>query len=412
MSHEPVISRVLIVPGLPALAGNSLQNTHFQSISLGLVLDGARVVWGTYHPDSNDRAPLTTLQEKVVPLLNGRSLAAIREIMAELDGLTETAVITRPVPPPPPGSVSRRGFLTGNLAAEPEQEEVVVERPLSPSLRYCVSQALFTALAQAQNVTVTECLAATYNPAWQPAPIPLHLEIDAADETPDTAVLSAHIQSIGYKIASSNPAAQLGTNGERLQRFIRQLTTLIEQATAPDYHPVIHLDVAGGLGQLLDNNAGRILGALYGLEQAARPYRLRVTDPALLADLAQQIAFNRQLMDYMRMRGMQTELVNGRAGQSLADITQLIAAGAAHWLELSPSRLGTVQQGIRAIQACQQAPIGVLLRDSSHPFASHLALACQPDYIMVPWAANQPDNIDRVYREMIRTITFFTQIRA
>lgn len=415
MSQIAVISRVLIVPGLPAPADKSLQNVNFQSISIGLAVDDAYVVWGEYHPDSGSADPLAALQEKIVPVLEGRPLAAFREIMDVLDGLTETAVLTHPVRSSPSGSVSRRGFLTGNLTAEPavEYEEVVVERPLSPALRYCVSQILLTAQAQAQQKSAAECIAAAYNPdhSWQPAFIPLHLEIDAAAATPDAAILSSHIASLGYKISAHNPQSQLGTNGERLQRFIRQLTTLIERVTAPDYRPTIHLNVTGGLGQLFDQNIGRILGAVYGLEQAAKPYPLRITDPALLENSAQQIKFNRQLIDYIRMRGMKTEIAVSDPIQSLADVAQFIEVGAAHLIELVPSRLGTVQQSIQAIQICRQAQIGVLLCQTTDPFASQLALAVQPDLIMAFWEPNS-QNIAKIYNEMARTIAWHKQNNA
>lgn len=414
MSQTPAISRVLIVPGLPVPSGKSLQNVNFHAVSIGLVIDEATVVWGDYRPRSDESDVLTTLQEKIVPVLAGRPLTSLPAIMAALDELTETAVLTRPIPPAAPGSVSRRGFLTGNLTAETavKYEEVVVERPLSAPLRYCVSQLLLTALARGQNLTVAESIAAAFNLPWQPRPVPLHLEIDAADVIPDAAVLSAHIQSLGYRIVSDDPQSQFGASGERLQRFIRQLTQLINRVTAPDYRPTIQLDVAGGLGRLFDHNIGRILGAVYGLEQAARPYSLRITNPAQPEDLAQQIKFNKQLLDYMRLRKMKTAIGVSHSIHSLVDVERFVEAQAAHWIEISPSRLGTIQQSIRAIQICQQAQIGVLLRDSTHPFASHLALAGQPDLIMVPWQANNFDDMDKIYREMTRTITFFTQIRA
>lgn len=383
------------------------------------MIDNAAVVWGDYQPRPDEPDVLTTLQEKIVPVLTGRPLPAIQTILTELDELTETAVLTRPVTSASAGSVSRRGFLTGNLTAETavQYEEVVVERPLSASLRYCISQILITALARTQNVTIAESLAAAFDLPWQPKPIPLHLEIDADDATPDMAVLSAHIQSLGYKVVSDDPPSQLGAGGERLQRFIRQLTQLISRVTTPDYRPTIQLDVAGGLGRLFDHNIGRILGAVYGLEQAAKPYLLRIVDPAQSEDLAQQIKFNQQLLDYMRLRQMKTTIGVSQPIHSLVDVERFVEAQAAHWIEISPAQLGTVQQSIRAVQMCQQAQIGVLLRDAAHrdaahPFASHLALASQPDFIMVPWQANNFDDMDKIYREMTRTITFFTQIRA
>lgn len=413
MSQPPAISRVLIVPGLPTAAGKSAQNVNFQSISIGLVIDNADAVWGEFQPTSAGVDWLTMLQDKVVTLLEGRPLTPLQALMDELDDLTETAVLTRPIPPPLPGSVSRRSFLTANLAAEPttKYEDVLVERPLSAPLRYGLSQILLTALARTRNVPVAQQIATTYDQPWSPALIPLHLEIDMAQALPDAAVLMPPIQSLGYRIASSDPQAQLGANGEHLQRFIRQLTQLIGQVAEPDYRPTIHLDVAGGLGQLFDYDNGRILGTIYGLEQATKPFPLRITDPAQFETVAQQIEFNRELLDYLRLRGLKTEIAVRHSLQTLSDIEQFVAANAAHMIEIVPQQLGTVQQTIQAIQACRQAQTSVLLKDDMHPFASQLALAVRPDLITAFWEPGC-QSIDKLYREMAKNITFFTQIRV
>jgi methylaspartate ammonia-lyase len=412
MSQTPLISRVLIVPGLPAPTDESLANTNFRSISIGLVIDNNRVVWGDYQPEANGANPLTLLQEKVSPVFEGRPLIAFREMLAELDELTETAVLTRPRPQPPSGSVSRRGFLTGKMETAVKTEQVVVERPLPPPLLASLSQLLLTALADTRHVTITELIAAESNFPFRPTLVPIHLDITDQELPLDTAVLSNHIQALGYRITSHDPQAQLGPNGEKLQRFIRQLTSLLGQVTQADYRPAIHLDVNGGLGALFENNIGRILGAVYGLEQAAQPYPLRITDPLLTDDANQQIKWMGQLMDYLRLRGMKTELAANSPIQSLADVTRFAESRAAHMLVLSLTRLGNIKHSIEAVRICQQSQLACLLRDGPASFTSQFALATQPNYIMAAWEPNNPASLAQIYREMTRTITFFTQIRA
>ena len=117
-------------------------------------------------------------------------------------------------------------------------------------------------------------------------------------------------------------------------------------------------------------------------------------------------------MDYLRLRGMKTELVANKSIRSLSDVIRFAESYAAHMLELSLTRLGNVQHGIQAIQICQQSQLAVLLRDGRASFAGQLALAAQPNYIMAAWEPDNPTGLDQLYREMTRTITFFTQIRA
>ncbi len=411
MSQAPVLSRVLIVPGLPTPTDESLANTNFRSISIGLVIDDSRVVWDDYRPEVNGVDSLALLQEKVIPVLEGRPLTAFREMLAELDALTETAVLKRPRPQTPSGSISRRGFLTGKVETAVKTEQVVLERPLPPPLLACLSQLLLTALAETRHATITELIAAEYHFPLQSTLVPIHLDI-TDQELPPAAILTEHVQALGYRITSHNPQAQLGPNGENLQRFIRQLTGLLGQVTQADYRPAIHLDVNGGLGALFENNIGRILGTIYGLEQAAQPYPLRITDPLLTDDANQQIKLMGQLMDYLRLRGMKTELATNSPIQTLADVTRFAESRAAHMLELSLTHLGSVQHSIEAVRICQQSKLACLLRDGPASFTSQFALATRPGYVMATWEPNNPASLDQIYREMTRTITFLTQIHA
>ena len=410
MNHTSTISRLLIVPGLAAKSGRLAQNTHFQTVSIGLVIDGARVVWGNYQ-GHHDADVALTLQEKVAPVLEGRSLNAHRTIMETLDGLSETAVITQLRAQPLTDAISRRSFLTGKLETAAQTEQVTVERPLQAAIRYAVSKTLLSALASTRGLTVTELIAAEYNLPLPPSPVPLHLDINSDSLTPDTLILSPQIQSLGYRLTGKNPKKQLGSNGEKLQRFIRQLTQVIDRVTEPDYRPTIHLDVGGGLGELFDADAGRILGALYGLEQAAKPYPLCIADPLARDETTQQVKIMRQLMDYIRLRKMEVKLAANHAILSPTDVRHFIEAGAAHILELSLPQLGTVQQSIKAVQACRQAGVAVLMRDdvSQEPFASHVALATQPDSIGVAWDTHERRRLDQIYGEMAQTVAWINQ---
>jgi methylaspartate ammonia-lyase len=378
------------------------------------MINEGHTVWCDYRPDPDSLDPVSVLQDQVAPLLKGQPIDAMWDIMAALDGLTETAVLTRPLSPEKINALSRRRFLTGSLDKDssPQYEQVKGERPLSPALRYCVSQLLLEAAAAARGQTMTELIAAKYQLSIHQAPIPLHLAIQAGSPTPDMSILAPPIQSIGYTITGSNPQAQLGSGGEKLQRFIRQLTKLLSQVTQPDYRPAIHLDLAGGLGELFDYNDGRILGAIYGLEQAAAPYPLRISDPIYFADVDQQIKKMRQLKDYLRMRRLNTQLAANLSIHTVTDVERFVERGAVHLLEISLPRLGTVRQSMQAVQICRQAKMPFLLRDGPPAFAGQFALATQPHLIMAAWEAPNGSDFDRVLREMVKTITILTEISA
>ncbi|MFQ5400581.1 MAG: hypothetical protein ACE5E7_13410 [Anaerolineae bacterium] len=408
MGLSPVITRVLSVPGLET-------NTIF----VGLVVDGNRIAWGNcvqaaspFQPESyphfEAEEARQSIQEMVVPILTGRPLADFKVLVAGIDAVRETAVIThhQPQPQNPTGSVSRRDFLTGRLwATESGTKQITVERPLHPAIRFGVSQALAAALAQEQGVTLAELIAADYNLPRSPLPVPIHLELDGEEAVPEASLLTPKIGSLGYRIAGDNPQAQLGKSGERLQQFVRQLAAFITHAAPPSYRPTIHLDVAGGLGQLFDNDAGRILGALYGLEQAAKPYQVRVADPALLDEQETQMELMGQIKEYIRIRGLKLQLAAVAGIHSLADVEAFVQAEAADYLVLSMPRLGSIHQVVQAILTCQRGEAAVILEGPAET-AVPIALAAQPQLIAASAGPHGHRALSKVHDEMTRTLVW------
>ena len=93
-------------------------------------------------------------------------------------------------------------------------------------------------------------------------------------------------------------------------------------------------------------------------------------------------------------------------------MTRFAENHAAHVLELSLTRLGSIHHSIEAVRTCHQSQLACLLRDGPASFTSQFALATRPAYIMATWEPNNPASLDQIYREMTRTITFLTQIHA
>jgi methylaspartate ammonia-lyase len=168
----------------------------------------------------------------------------------------------------------------------------------------------------------------------------------------------------------------------------------------------IHLDAGGNLGRLFDDNAGKILGALYGLKQAASPCPIRVQDPLIMDDLDAQIQALSQLRDYLRMRQMSLQLVAGAKINSLEDVQAFARAKAAHMLHLVMPQLGTIQEIILAIQACQTNGVGILLEGLSSPFTAQVALATQPELVTYPQDRPGDGGVAIFHDEMARTLAW------
>jgi methylaspartate ammonia-lyase len=110
----------------PATPGFRRVREVAEAVSVGLVLDDNQVAWGdcvaVEFSGQAGRAPvfraeegLATIQRAVVPVLRGREITSFRELAAEVDVLTESVEISRPLPLPQanrgPKELSRRELL-------------------------------------------------------------------------------------------------------------------------------------------------------------------------------------------------------------------------------------------------------------------------------------------------------------
>ncbi|HEX6385984.1 MAG TPA: hypothetical protein VF177_15040 [Anaerolineae bacterium] len=433
MPELPLISTVLTVPGF-TLGASQVASASPQPgdiVSVGLVVDNERVAWGVCPllsggPLSVDTT-INSIQQTVAPALQGERLASFRELAAKVEALTETVTITETLPEPEgdnqASKFSRRDLFTGRLWSTPPSEEpaprtreISVQRSLLPAIRYGVSQALLAAVAMAQNKRVAETVVAEYNlPAKPISTVAIHVSAGPPSDEAITAVdtlLSSQVASLGYTIAGSNDKAQMGSNGERLQQYVRRLQTQIAAAETSGYQPVIHLDVRGGLGRLFDNDPGKILGALFGLEQAAKPYLVRVVDPVIMDSRQGQIETLRQLKEYLRLRRMRLQLVASAWIDSAEDVDAFVQSEAVQAIQLNAPQLGSLHRTIEAILACRERGITSLLAghggDDGYcaQILAHVALATQPDLIVAPESAH---GFALLHNEMARTLAWLSR---
>lgn len=393
------------------------------TLSIGLVLDNERVAWGVCPvPGDNDltvAAAAGAIQQRVAPVLQGQRLDSFRRLAAKIDALTETVTINEHRPQPKrekqAGKFSRRDLFTGRLWSPespqpPQTREITVERPLHAAIRYGVSQALLVAVAMGQKKSIAEAIAAEYGLPGAATAIPAHVSLGPpGDEATSivNALLAHQAASLGYTIAADEDKAQLGSSGEFLQQHVRRLQTHIA-AAATAYQPFIHLELNGGLGRLLENNPGKILGALYGLEQAAAPYPVRVVDALVMDDREAQISALRQLKGYLRIRRMRLELVASAWVDTREDADAFIEAEAIHAIQLNAPRLGSLHQTIEAIQTGREKGVTTLLAGDgcadgrSAQILAHVALATQPE----AFVASGLSDWSLVYNEMVRWLAW------
>jgi len=411
-----------------------------EAASVGLVLDDpstgsghcGSVAWGdcvaVAYSGKAGRDPvfrtgegLSTIRQAVAPTLRGREITTFRELAGEVDGLLESVEVVKPLPQPT--GMTRRDLLTAPArlwrAAQGQEEEeriasterVTVERRLHTAVRYGVSQALLRAVALTRGVTMAEVIAEEWGLPLPDAPVPIHAQSGGERYHNADKMIVRRVASLPHGLVDDIPE-QLGEDGTKLMRYVRWLKERIQELGGADYRPTIHLDVHGALGQICQNDLGRVLGELYALELAAQPYPLRVESAVIMESQEAQIKAIKTLREYVRFRKMNVQLVVDEWANTLDDILAFVDAQAADVIQIKMPDLGSVHDSVEAVLACKAGDIGAFLggscaeTDLSAKVTVHVALATRPDIIMAKPGMGVDEGIMLVQNEMARTLVW------
>lgn len=388
MTKNLTISALLTIP---TLAGNG----RFQ-LTVGIQLsDGQRFWADCIDASAASRTGETAVfdlsqarsvvQQVVQPLWQGQPAKAFRPLAQLLTGATESFTYQRThlaTPQTAPGGLSRRSLITGFMAeeaqpSEPQQEAVTIERPLHPALQYGLTTALFQAAASINRLTMAELIVAEYGLPKVDTAVPLLIPLNDGSIQTAQPILTSHVAALGYTTSKHNHKATLGANAARLQQHIRQVAAWLP--TLNDvFNPVLQLNLNGGFGTLFENNIGKILGALYGLERAAQPYRLQVQNPVWLESRDAQRDYLKQLKNYLALRQMKLQLVADAWVDSVDDVKLLSDPELCHMVHIDLPRLGNLEWGITAVLHALAHKQQVLLSGENAPLTSHIGLATRP----------------------------------
>lgn len=413
----------------PATPGFRAVREVAEAVSVGLQLSDGRVAWGdcvaVSYSGKAGRDPvfrtedgLATIQRAVIPVLQGRPLTNFRQLAAEVDTLTETIEVTRPVSKPQPDrreGVSRRELLTAparmlqTTGKDVPTEQVIVERQIHTAIRYGVSQALLQAVALAKGVTMAQVIAEEWDLPLISAPVPIHAQSGSERYYNAEKMIVRRIASLPHALVDDIPG-QVGMDGTEMTRYIRWLSQRIAGLGGENYHPTIHLDMHGALGQIYGNQLGQMLGQLYAWELAAQPYPLRIESPMVRESREAQIEAMKTLRNYIRLRKMSVKLVADEWANTLDDIRAFADAGAADMIQIKMPDLGGIQNSVEAVLICRTAGAGAFLggsyaeTDISARASVHVALATQADMIMAKPGMGVDEPTSLIHNEMVRTL--------
>ena len=335
-----------------------------EAISVMLVLEDGQIAWGdcaaVQYSGAGGRDPLF-LAENFIPLIEGE--VARHLVGRELD--------------------SFRG-----LAEEIDHMEADGKR-LHTAIRYGVSQAILDAVAKAKKLNMCDVVAEEYglDVSLEPLKIFTQSGDDRYTNADKMIMKAADVLPHGL---FNHVEEKLGQKGEKLLEYIKWLRDRIStKAPHPGYKPVLHIDVYGTIGMVFGNSSYRAMADyLKTLEEAARPYHLRIEGPMDSGSREAQMKDLAGLTALLDREGIDVELVADEWCNTLEDVIYFADNKAGHMIQIKTPDLGSVHNTVEAVIYCKQKGVSAYQggtcneTNRSAEVCVQCAMASQPEQIL------------------------------
>jgi len=317
---------------------------------------------------------IPVLREHVVPLLVGRDVSEFRENAAFFDGLQ------------------------------------IDGKPLHTAIRYGLSQALLNATAQATGRLMAEVICAEYDLPLVRSPLPLFGQSgDDRYGAVDKMVLK-RVDALPHGLINNVPQ-KLGQRGGKLIEYVSWLSQRIRNLRENNsYHPQIHIDVYGTIGQIFDNDPVAIADYLCVLERKAAPFDLFIEGPADAGSKPGQITLLGEIRVALEARKSKVQIVADEWCNTIQDVIEFVDARCCHMVQIKTPDLGSIHNTIQAVLYARSKGIGAYQggtcneTDLSARACVHVAQAVRPDRVLVKPGMGFDEGMTIVSNEMMRTL--------
>ena len=296
------------------------------------------------------------------------------------------------------------------LAAELEALRVD-GKALHTAIRYGVSQALLDAVAKAHKELITETVAREYGCSISQKPVPIFTQSgDNRYENAEKMIIK-EAQVLPHALIN-NVEEKLGHKGEILLDYVKWLSHRIcEMRRDENYQPVLHIDCYGTIGMVFgDDNFPAMADYLATLEEAAKPFHLRIEGPMDAGSREAQIRCLAGLRKELDARQIHVEIVADEWCNTWEDIKLFADEKAGHMIQIKTPDLGGVNNTIEAVLYCKKVGIGAYQggtcneTDRSAQVCTDIALATQPDQILAKPGMGVDEGYMIVNNEMKRVL--------
>ena len=295
------------------------------------------------------------------------------------------------------------------LAEEFDKMEINGKR-LHTAIRYGITQAILDAVAKARKITMAEVVKDEYNTGVEIKRIPIFTQSgdDRYNNSDKMIIKGAEVMPHAL---INNVKEKLGERGEKLLEYVKWLSNRVLQLRrSENYSPVFHIDVYGTIGVAFNYDTDAMANYLKELEEAAKPFHLRIEGPMDVDHRERQMEALRDLTLELEKRDINVELVADEWCNTYEDVVLFADNKAGHMLQIKTPDLGGVNNIIEAILYCKEKGVGAYCggtcneTNRSAEVCTNIALACGADQCLAKPGMGVDEGYMIVNNEMNRVI--------
>ncbi|MCH5278822.1 MAG: methylaspartate ammonia-lyase [Christensenellaceae bacterium] len=289
-------------------------------------------------------------------------------------------------------------------------EAITVDgKRLHTAIRYGVTQAILDAVARATKRMMCEVVADEYGCTLTNEPLDIFTQSGDDRYTNVDKMIIKGAQVLPHALIN-NVKTKLGEHGEILEAYVKWLSDRILKLRRDEsYNPVLHIDVYGTIGAAFGNdNYEAMADYMARLEEAAKPFHLRIEGPMDVEDREKQMLALKAITKELDDRGINVEIVADEWCNTLEDIKYFADNKAGHMVQIKTPDLGGINNTVEAVLYCKARGIGAYQggtcneTDRSAQVCVQCAMATRPVQILAKPGMGVDEGYMIVYNEMQR----------
>ncbi len=371
--------------GEPVTEGFTSIRQAGESISVMLILENGQVAHGdcaaVQYSGAGGRDPLflakdfiPVIEKEIAPKLIGRELNNFKGLAEEFDKMT------------------------------------VNGKRLHTAIRYGITQAILDGVAKAKKVTMAEVVRDEYNTGVEINRIPIFTQSgDDRYSNADKMIIKG--ADVLPHALINNVEEKLGLKGEKLLEYVKWLSDrVLKLRTSEDYNPIFHIDVYGTIGVAFDCDTKAMADYIATLEEAAKPFKLRIEGPMDVEHRERQMEALGELTAELDNRNINVELVADEWCNTYEDVVFFADNNSGHMLQIKTPDLGGVNNTIEAILYCKKKNVGAYCggtcneTNRSAEVCTNIAMACGADQCLAKPGMGVDEGYMIVNNEMNRVV--------